>query len=904
MGQLGGDGAYRIARAGEDAADARHVLEKAVPPVGSGGLAEYGWVGACLPMPASGGLYVVEFVSETEVRVLAYVDPFGRAFSTDEPIVAPPAREPDMAFSRRREQPAPGVEEGVVSVRSQARGNVQVALFRVEGDRYALLESWYCFGPYGEGLAYEDAMARAYLAFVHRPALGAMAAPRRGLRFVQDRLRSLPPLQALRCIADDVHYADRDTAYRPPALASLLAGWLVEAGLDDLAERGVADDALRLEPSTRYARTAYLMPAGEDAQVPRRTVWALEAALNRFQLLEEELGEQAARASTEECARRDALLIESAAVQHPAPGVLCDVPAGDPEGEWAVRCALAGAIERLRLPFRIEALMHVDAASGAIGLDATVPDASLMPSWAWREPAGPDTGGWERALPEARERQARRYALHLGLALAAAAFEAAASIERVDVVLRPLPGDAPEPSSGGTEFPQAEQPPAYVHASFERALYRDFGRFEEARAGDPLPPYEAAGARFDVADADAFSHLAGLPSAAAQRELPETRDVPLPAPAREALASDGCEGVRISYNGGLRRRGEDLADRIVRAGSASDATRIVRAEQDEAARAEDARAVSACTRLMAALAEDGFDRGDQNAVVGRFLGEDRCLAALVRAKTLMPRDPGAAVSALEEAVAEAEALDGFVDGAATVYRTFDSYASRVLYNRARRDGAGEPRSAYADAGKRVALASGSFYRCHLEIVRLLEHSFERADEALRYGRRAIRIAPTTAVGYRQLGRAYMLVGDMENASSTLMEGLGVAVQPDDIAIAYYQLAYVLWKAGRPQEGAACYLKSLTVSPVVGPQVAVELQELMEESGVPLVPRDEVDDELERLGVLVAPDEKTLRILDEGAAAAADAGLLAVARNLLAMRLHHRPDDALAAVLRSLAAPSF
>ena len=97
----------------------------------------------------------------------------------------------------------------------------------------------------------------------------------------------------------------------------------------------------------------------------------------------------------------------------------------------------------------------------------------------------------------------------------------------------------------------------------------------------------------------------------------------------------------------------------------------------------------------------------------------------------------------------------------------------------------------------------------------------------------------------------MLVGDMENAAAVLEEGLLIAVQPSDIAMAYYQLAYVLWKAGRPQAGAACYLKSLMTSSSMAMQATAELQELVEETGVALPPREVVDEELAKHAVPVA-----------------------------------------------------
>ena len=120
-----------------------------------------------------------------------------------------------------------------------------------------------------------------------------------------------------------------------------------------------------------------------------------------------------------------------------------------------------------------------------------------------------------------------------------------------------------------------------------------------------------------------------------------------------------------------------------------------------------------------------------------------------------------------------------------------------------------------------------------------------------------------------------------------------------MGIAYYQLAYALWKAGRPRAGAACYLKSVMTSPVMALQAVAELKELAAEHGIEPIERDAVDDELRSAGIVLAPTEEMFETLDAGAAAAVDAGLFPVARNLLSLRLHYRPDDALVNVLKSL-----
>ena len=214
-------------------------------------------------------------------------------------------------------------------------------------------------------------------------------------------------------------------------------------------------------------------------------------------------------------------------------------------------------------------------------------------------------------------------------------------------------------------------------------------------------------------------------------------------------------------------------------------------------------------------------------------------------------DPAEAASLLAEVIAEAEASLRYSDNAEAVHRMFDSYVSRVVYNRQR-----------PDAGKHVELLPATLVFCYLESVKLLEESFAHADEALRCGVRCMEMAPTFSAAFRQTARAYMLVGDLESAASALVACLRIALQPEEIAIAYYQLAYVEWKAGRLDTGVACYLKSIMTSPVYGAQSTVELQELLHEPGARMVPRDEVDEVLDAAGIPVAPREELLDQLDE------------------------------------------
>ena len=145
--------------------------------------------------------------------------------------------------------------------------------------------------------------------------------------------------------------------------------------------------------------------------------------------------------------------------------------------------------------------MRFDVEAGAAAFDLKVPGASLMPSWAWREESG-----WVQASERDRDAQAHRYALHLGLVLAAAAFDASSGIRRVDIVARPCENAAPSSSDESKgEFPRESSARAFVQTTFARETYEAFGRFEDARAGDPLPPYAASGAILAEGAAEAFA---------------------------------------------------------------------------------------------------------------------------------------------------------------------------------------------------------------------------------------------------------------------------------------------------------------------------------------------------------------------------------------------------------------
>lgn len=937
---------WGIAASAEDAPPA------AEPDGGPSDAAEkrYGWVRGWFPAPEPGGCYVVEFVGKRAAKPLAYVDRYGRAFSTDEPLDIPPAREPDLCASRDADQPDSQAVCGSVEVRDDDGSWRETARFRSSGGLYTLSDSWFDFGSNGNGLSYRDFMARCYLAFVHRPSLGAPAVPPRGFDGMESALSSLPAAKALRRTSYAIASAQRDPALHVPALARCLERWLAEAGVDGLL--AVSDDALRLVRTARYADIFYVGVGESGDDLPLRQVWALQNALNRYLLAKESLGEGASTASAADVLQEDARLVEGVAA-----GALSAPPASsenEAQGEWGLRRALSLAAELLRAPLRFELDFRADVEAGVVAFKAMVPDAALMPRQRWDDAAAApvETTAAERAA------QAVRYAEHLGLLFAAEAFLRCPRIQRVEFAAYP-PAEERAITLGDVLAAEGEQgakgaaadlsellPKPHLFVAFARGRFLE--GFAAALDDDPRPFFEAMGAQvapgaleeveagpFAAAlaeergvDADSYRGLASLPSARRRRDAPEFAGGPIPEPLRAALGARDLHDLRIDATAFDQREAERLANRLAPTASISAAMDVVRRLQR---RTDNPFTAQACTRLMTALAEGTADPQDQNTVVRSYLGEDPCRDALRRAQELAAQgQPLPAARLLSDAARKAEEGGRFADDAEVVHRFFDAYPARLRYNLARSgalpasgavapdapDAAGaatdaspsaDPGAAAgaagfgeADRGRRVELVPDSLMRCHLEAARLLEHSFAGMDDALAHARRAVALAPSLAPPRCLLARVYMLLGDMASAERLLKQALALAVRPDDIAVAYYQLAYVLWKAGDARVGAACYLRSIGTSPAMAVQAVSELRQLVEQERPSLLSTAEVEAELQRAGVPDAPDPAFLDALLPAAAAATEAGAFPVARSLLAAYQHYRSDDVLMGVLRSLA----
>ena len=896
----------------------------------------FGWVRGGIPAPQKSDCYVVEFIDERAYKILAYVDSYGRVFSASRPVSAPPARYPDLQFAMMEDQPNPGQQVGVVELGLGSDDYRIPARYLQEKGKFQLLDSWYKFGEHGCGLTLTDALVRAYFAFVFRPKTIGSPVCAVGLSDIEAGLQGAQLLPSLADIVRLIRSAEDDPYMEPPALASMLSYWLTEAGLERALQTMAfaGPDQLRLIKTVERANTYFFLPQ-ENCAVAERDIWAMESALNRYLLVSEIFEDDAARATWNDVLMADAAIMSALPLQMPRPNPTPE------QGEWGVRQTISHVMETLRLPWHVSVAFRADVQAGSVSFDVMVPDAEMISPLCAPSKEHPVS----QLMWSERQTIARQYGLRVGAILAAAAQLGSRTIKRVSVQVRPYTVDeleeeevalrrqptldmaelnamgfdvgsdlgeyvdscekpVEEVAPFGLRSPfdvmfggivslmePRETPAVYGFAVFTREAFEDYEAAVAKLRVDPEGFFDAYGAT----DAglgrlkNPFGLVTSRSSYEAREEAAELLDEEMHPVDGAALGARVFSDLSIYQRARARRAAVCLADLLPKAGSVQDAIALVRAEQAKAP--DDKVTQNGCNRLMTALLEDAIDLEEQNEIVSKFLGDERCYAALqfVQNDEKMPLEQ--AVSTLEAAVAEADVLDQYIDTDDRVCRMFDSYRSRVVYNWIREGLLVVPdMDLSAEKDRRVVLVPDALYYSCAELVSLLSQKFDRMDDAIRYGKRCIQMAPTVILGYRRLARAYMLMGDMDSACDLLQRALHFALKPDDISMLYYQMAYGEWKRGSTTAAATCYAKAMQVSPAVTTQALHELQQLLAESGARAIDQRMVDEFLEAMSIPSAPSDALLDLLHGAARAAVNAHMDPVAKELLSLYLKYRPTD--------------
>lgn len=177
------------------------------------------------------------------------------------------------------------------------------------------------------------------------------------------------------------------------------------------------------------------------------------------------------------------------------------------------------------------------------------------------------------------------------------------------------------------------------------------------------------------------------------------------------------------------------------------------------------------------------------------------------------------------------------------------------------------------------------------------------EDAIRLGEELVAMAPTSFASYHTLALSYREAERDADAARVIVDGMRVAVDPNDIACGYYRLGFLFWQGGDPALGLACYTMVARDSFFYG-ETQSEMRELMQEAHLGRQPeRDEAIALLRAEGVPVAP---IAQLRDRAAMAAirlVDAGLFNAAISLVhflaTFDVAPNSFDVLASVRRSL-----
>lgn len=552
------------------------------------------------------------------------------------------------------------------------------------------------------------------------------------------------------------------------------------------------------------------------------------------------------------------------------------------QGEWAVRQALADAIESAQVPYRLEARYrcNVDTGDVAIEFETTpwrvFPQSAVVPGL-----------GIVSTTSHMRQRESSAYAARLGILLANHAFRASSKIKRVWI--------------SGIEETPTKHSCLYSVCVGRRA----FSHLHMSAVADPLMALRSLGASFE--------ELNGvlLPTAPLfyledeqfcpprRHDLWNLSERGLPVSAVQALGTSRVSGLLIHEE--LPRT--IAADKILRSlGQPEDAAATqtsVRSIMAAAQETSDLSVWTAAERVAGELVEGKLGLDDLDSLRDEFVDGDQLTKAVEQAQALlMKQEPHKALELLSSVLGPLEREERYLDTGTIVYRSFDSFVERVVYNRLN-----------SDDKRSVVLVPDAYLIAHLVLSAVLmslpPEEGGNPKRALEHARRALEIAPLN--GPANLGMAACLeaMSDGEAAAEQLKSFLKVAYHPQGMALAYFRLASLKGAAGNYALSQACLQRAVRLFPPLLPFALGEYQSLLnaDESDnktiIELMDDQTIEQILKEGNVPVAPTQQTAYILFEGATASVDAEIFPVARDLMSALIMITGDDVLRDIYASL-----
>lgn len=806
----------------------------------------YGMVSSGIKMPLGGSFYIAEFdpAHSNRVRVVAYVDMYGRAFACDEPLDVPPAMTPQVLI-----QTYSGAQgaQGCIQVQVGAEQDALTPIMEFSKTGEAVAEMRLTFGmslkraedsgvsfafmkhdlPYDEFMSICFLSLYKYLPPVIAHSTTAPAASGSGAFDLADVFMRLGSGDFFSGVDREVLEAENSWQESPESARGVeryLVRLLREEGVvgktaSDFAVRFNEDDdpvepSLHLIRTLSYANTYYidfsyeygfdvvengLFRAHAASASQRASLIGAEGALNRFLLLTDYLQDVGAGNLEEDealCAQYDAWLIDRICTQAPDPRR----PEGV-KGRWGRHLKFAQAVESLRLPYRIGYDFRTNEAGDALAVNVSMPPVASFPKSVWDAQAQ----DFRRTTPADSNASYVRYASHVCILLAAAAMHVSSRVARVLVTCqKPEEGFAP-----------------VLSVELTRALVEDaFARDEERAFADPFAILNAASARYEMGEGFELGRIDPLftfdeGEFALNRE-PLVYDDPAPlndVARRELGVERGCD-LNIFEERDRRKLAEETVAAMAQGDDA--AVEAIKAIHD---RSENLTVRRVCQMLLDDFARGNLDAQSELEVREAFLDAYGFKAPMTRAYALSREgDDVGASKVLDSLQAAVDSCKAFNDTSRICYRYFDSYATRVLY---------EKYCAEDRGGRRVLPLANEPYLVHDLYAQVLSGSIAGQDEALVHAKRCIELAPAYATAYLRAARAYFVKADFASEAAMCIKALEVAWNPEDAGLAYYWLAFAYWKMDRFELAVACYRRCIALGSQMASQAEEECAELVE-----------------------------------------------------------------------------
>lgn len=548
-------------------------------------------------------------------------------------------------------------------------------------------------------------------------------------------------------------------------------------------------------------------------------------------------------------------------------------------GEWSAREGMAEAIESLQVPFRLEASFRANVAEGDIAIELDATPGSVFP-----RSALVDGIGVVSTTRQMREREASAYAARIGILLANCAFRASGKARRVWVAaIRTTPS----------------RRDCLYSACFERKACTRL-RMDAIR--DPLAVLAGLGATMR----EEAGVLQPVPQGfylederfcpPKRHDLWQMSERPLPASAALSLGASRISGLSIHEELPRVVAADQMLRELPRPEDARATELGVRSVLDVAHKTSDVSVWNAAERVASKLVDGSLGLDDPERIREELVSGDELSRAVAKAQALVEQeDPLAAMRCLEAALGAIDATDAYVDTACIAYRSFDTFASRALYNRLN-----------ASDRRSVELVPDAYLAAHLLAAHLLLVTHEDGgktgvERALGHARRALAVAPLSTASHLCVTACLEQLGDAQGASDQLRALLEVAHDPQTIGFAYYRMAAQQWKLDNLAACQACYQRGIQLVPQLTPLVMAECHALALQGAEfdEDMDGDRMDEVMRDARIPIAPTNRISYLIYDCATASVDAEVFPLARDLTRILELFTGDDVVRGIRNSL-----